>query len=124
MTEGIKELIAKRDKLVVKHNKLIEFKGRMSTSELKLFGLIIADVRGQQDRQFEEYHIDISVLKETTKDKNFYNYICDVAFKLEEKRIIVEKFNDDNKKERTTLRLINKPYIIEDSKKLGIYIYR
>ena len=72
-------LIKECNKLVVKHNKLIEFKGKMTTNELKLFSLIISDVREQQEKQFERYNINISVLKETTKDKNFYDYISDVA---------------------------------------------
>ena len=112
----------KQDKLVVKHNKLIEFKGRMTVNELKLFSLIISYVRECQEDQFKEYKIDTTLLKETTKDKNFYNYICDVAFKLEEKRIIVEKINDNGKREITSIRLINKPHIIEDNKYLGLYI--
>lgn len=33
----------------------MEFKGRMTTNELKLFSLVIADVREQQRKQFEEY---------------------------------------------------------------------
>lgn len=77
----------KENKLIVKHIKLIEFKGRMTTNELKLFSLIVSGVRGQQERQFEEYKIDLSVLKQTTKDKNFYSYIKDVAVKLEEKKL-------------------------------------
>lgn len=112
----------KNDKLVVKHNKLIEFKGRMTTNELKLFGLIIADVREQQDKQFQEYHIDISVLEETTKDKNFYNYIKDVALRLEDKKIIVEGINEKNKRHFTTIRLINKPRYTEGSNRLIIDI--
>lgn len=108
----------KNDKLVVKHNKLVEFKGRMTTNELKLFGLIIADVREQQDNQFQEYNIDISVLEETTKDKNFYNYIRDVALRLEDKKIIVDGINQNNKRYFTTIRLINKPRFVEGSNKL------
>src|SRR5699024_7903077 len=110
------------NKLVVKHNKLIEFKGRMTTNELKLFSLIIADVREQQQKQFEEYEIDISVIKEITKDKNFYEYISEVAFRLENKRIIVEDLNPEGKKYTTSIRLINKPKITETSKQLKLYI--
>ncbi len=110
------------DKLVVKHNKLVEFKGRMTVNELKLFSLIVASIRESQDNQFKEYKIDTTVLKQTTKDKNFYNYICDIAFKLEEKRIIVERINDRDEKIRTSIRLINKPRIVENSKYLGFYI--
>ncbi len=112
----------KNDKLVVKHNKLIEFKGRMTTNELKLFSLIIADVREQQDKQFQEYNIDISVLEEITKDKNFYNYIQEVALRLEDKRIIVEGLNEKNKRHFTTIRLINKPRYTEGSNKLTVDI--
>lgn len=110
----------KCNKLVVKHNKLIEFKGKMTTNELKLFGLIIADVRENQQKQFEEYEIDISVLKETTKDKNFYDYIKDVALKLESKRIVVDGINERNKRYFTTIRLINKPRYEEGQKSLTI----
>lgn len=112
----------KCNKLVAKHNKLIEYKGRMTLNELKLFSLIIADVRDKQEGQFKEYQIDISVLKEITKDKNFYDYISSVAFKLESKRIIVEKLNEKGKRVKTSIRLINKPEIVEDSKNLGLHI--
>ncbi len=115
-------LIKECNKLVVKHNKLIEFKGKMTTNELKLFSLIISDVREQQEKQFERYNINISVLKETTKDKNFYDYISDVAFKLEDKRIIVEKLNNKGKRYRTSIRLINKPEITDESKELALHI--
>lgn len=112
----------KQDKLIVKHNKLIEFKGRMTTNELKLFSLIVADVRGQQERQFEEYKIDLSVLKETTKDKNFYGYIKDIAVKLEDKKIIVEGVNSNNKRYFTTIRLLHKPRYTEGDNYLLIDI--
>lgn len=108
------------NKLVVKHNKLIEFKGRMTLNELKLFSLIVADIREQQERQFEEYKIDISVLKEITKDKNFYEYIKEVALKLENKRIIVEGINEKKKKYFTTIRLINKPRYTEGDYRLTV----
>lgn len=96
-------------KLVVKHNKLIEFKGRMSVCELKLFGLIIADIREQQEGRFEEYKVDLTILKETTNHNNFYDYMKEVALKLESKRMIVEDFDQENKKYFTTIRLIHKP---------------
>ena len=108
------------DKLVVKHNKLIEFKGRMTTNELKLFSLIVADVREYQERTLEEYKINISVLKETTEHKDFYNYIKEVAFKLEEKSIEVEDINKNGKRESFKMRLIYRPLIIEDSKHLQV----
>lgn len=110
------------NKLVVKHNKLIEFKGKMTTNELKLFSLIISDVREQQQKQFEEYEIDISVIKEITKDKNFYDYISEVAFKLESKRIILESLDEEGEKYRTSIRLVNKPKITKKSKTLKLYI--
>lgn len=112
----------KNDKLVVKHNKLVEFKGKMTTNELKLFGLIIADVREQQDKQFQEYNIDISILEETTKDKNFYNYIKDVALRLEDKKIVIDGINQNNKRYFTTIRLINKPRYVEGNNKLTLDI--
>ncbi len=110
------------DKLVVKHNKLIEFKGRMSVNELKLFSLIIADIREHQETTLQEYHIDISILKKATKHKDFYNYMKDVAIKLEQKRIIVETINDSGKRESYPIRLIYRPKIVEDSKHLELYL--
>lgn len=117
------QLVEVRDsRLVVKHNKLIEFRGQMTTNELKLLGLIIVNVREEQKKQFEEYHIDISALKDNTKHKDFYNYIKDVALRLEDKKIIVESINDENKRSFTTIRLINKPRYIEGSDKLVVNI--
>lgn len=119
---GVRMQERKNNKLVVKHNKLIEFKGRMTVNELKLFSLIIADVREQQDNQLQEYYIDVSVLEEMTKDKNFYNYISEVAFKLETKKIYVEKLNKKGNKYRTSIGLIMKPTIVENSKEISLYI--
>ena len=122
----------KVDKLVVKHNKLVEFKGRMTVNELKLFSLIIADIREQQEKRKEEYSIDISALKETTDHKGFYDYIRDVALRLEDKRIIVDKLDENNKRSFTTIRLITNPeykegdsnLIVEIDKNLIPYIDR
>ena len=108
-------------KLVVKDNRLIDFKGRMSLNELKLFCLVVADVREQQENQFEEYRIDVSVLAQRTDSKDFYNYISEIALNLEKKRILLEG-KDKRGKYRTVLRLINKPVIREDSKELELYI--
>lgn len=63
-----------------------------------MFSLIITDVREHQERQFEKYYINVLPLKEQTKDKNFYNYIKEVAFNLEEKRLQVESINEKGKK--------------------------
>ena len=110
------------DKLVVKHNKLVEFKGRMTTNELKLFSIIIADIREQQENTLEKYKIDISILKETTEHKDFYNYIKEVAFRLEEKSIEVERINNSGKKESFKMRLIYRPLITEDDSHLELLI--
>ena len=112
----------KVDKLVVKHNKLIEFKGRMTVSELKLFSLIIADVRENQEGIIEQYNIDISILKDATNHKAFYNYLKEVAFKLEDRSIEVERLNDKGKKTSFKMRLIYRPEITEDSKQLKLFI--
>lgn len=114
--------INKDHKLVVKHNRLIEFKGRMTINELKLFSLIIADVREQQEKTLQEYHIDISILKETTNHKDFYNYMKEVAFRLEQKRIEVETINNEGNRESYPIRLIYRPRIVEKSKYLELYL--
>lgn len=110
------------NKLVVKHNKLVEFKGRMTTNELKLFSIIISDIREQQENTLEKYKIDISILKETTEHKDFYNYIKEVAFRLEEKSIEVERINSKGKKESFKMRLIYRPLITEDDSHLELLI--
>lgn len=109
-------------KLVVKHNKLIEFKGKMTPNELKLFSLIIANVREQQKNIFERYSIDISPLKDNTNHNDFYNYMKDVASRLITKTISVEKINDNGKRESCVINLVYRPKIVEDSKYLEIYI--
>ncbi len=109
-------------KLVVKHNKLIEFKGRLTTNELKLLSLIIVEVRGEQKSQFKEYEIDVSLLRESTQHKDFYNYMKEVATRLEDRKILVEGINKDNKRYFTTIRLIHKPHFVEGSDKLNISI--
>ncbi|NMA58770.1 replication initiation protein [Clostridium cochlearium] len=112
----------KNNKLVVKHNKLIEFKGKMGLNELKLFSLVIADIKEQQDKIFKKYEINIDILKQTTEHKDFYNYMQEIAFNLENKRIIVENINEKGKRESYPIRLINRPKIVEDSKFLELYI--
>ena len=111
------------EKLVVKHNKLIEFKGKLTTNEIKLLSLIISDVRTyKQHEQFKAYDIDISMLRDLSNHKGFYGYMKDLALRLENKRIIVEKINENNVRETSLLRLINKPKITEDTYNLEVYI--
>lgn len=110
------------NKLVVKHNKLIEFKGKLTINELKLLNLIIVEIRGDQNTQFKEYEIDVSILRQATEHKDFYNYMKEVATRLEDRKIIVEGINKENKRYFTTIRLIHKPRFIEGSDKLKINI--
>lgn len=111
------------EKLVVKHNKLIEFKGKLTVNEIKLLSLIIADVRvTKQHEQFKEYRVDISYLKDNTNHKDFYNYLKETALRLESRRIVVERINGKNARETTLLRLINKPRITDDTYELEVYI--
>ena len=110
------------NKLVVKHNNLIGYRGFMTNSELKLFSLIVANVREEQKEQFEKYSIDVSILKKQTKHKDFYRYLVDVALRLESRQLKVEKINDRGKRKFIPIRLINKPIITEDSKELEFYL--
>lgn len=112
----------KEKKLIVKHNRLIEYRGKMTPGELKLFSLIVTDVRENQVTQFEKYRVDVSVLKEATQDKNFYGYIKDLALKLEDKKIVVEENTGKGNRKTTSIRLINKPTIVEDSYELELFI--
>lgn len=59
---GINEKNNSRE-IVTKNNRLVE---------LKLFGLIMANVHSQQEQTLERYEIDVSLLKDQTNDKNFY----------------------------------------------------
>lgn len=106
---------------VIKNNKLIEFKGRLTTNELKLFGLIMANVHENQTEDLEKYVIDVSELKGYTRDKNFYGYLQETAFGLENKRILVE-YMEGGKEKRYPLRLIYRPIITRDSKMLEFYL--
>lgn len=109
------------NKLISKDNRLIKFKGRMTLNELKLFNLIVAEVREQQRNQFEKYKIDVSTLANRTEFKDFYNYILEIALNLEKKRILLDG-RDERGEYKTTLRLINKPIVRKDSKEVELYI--
>lgn len=57
-------------------------------------------------------------MKETTEHKDFYNYIKEIALKLDNKRIVAEDVGKNNRKTFNTIRLINKPRYTEGSNNL------
>lgn len=108
--------------LVIKNNRLIEYKGRLTLSELRLFGLVMANVHKEQAQDLAKYVIDVSVLRDNTSDKNFYGYLKEVALKLENKRIIVESITDNGKRQCYPIRIIYRPRIVEGSNNLEFYL--
>lgn len=125
-SSGVGEKV-KNKKLVKKHNRIIEYKGSMTVNELKLFSLIVAEVGEDlctmaEDSILEKCVIDVSPMKENTKDKNFYSYIKDVVDRLEERKIEIEKLDKNGRKVWTKIRLISRPTVTEDSKNIELFL--
>ena len=63
-------------------------------------------------------------MQDTTEHKGFYDYIRNIALRLEDKRIVVDGLDKNNKRYFTTIRLISKPIFKEGGSKLTVEIDR
>lgn len=119
--------IAKKieDKLVIKNNRLVEFRGRLTRNELQLFSLIMANVHENESNLTEErlleYKIDVKELKGDLKGHDFHGYLKQVAFGLEEKSVVVD-YKENGYKKSAKLRLINSPVVSGGEGTLAFYL--
>ena len=85
---------------VVKHNKLIEAKGKMTLMEQKILRVVIAELQ-PEDKDFAEYSINTADFKGMTGDtgrKDLYNEIKEVSNRLMDRKIEIEDINEQGKK--------------------------
>ncbi|MDA3780050.1 MAG: replication initiation protein [Bacteroidales bacterium] len=84
---------------IVKANKLIEAKGRLSLLEQKLFASLVSEIT-PEDRDFKTYYLEIKHLAEFTgtKSKDIYEDLKQASRHLIKNEILIEKENDDGTK--------------------------
>lgn len=84
---------------IVKANKLIEAKGRLSLLEQKLFASLVSEIT-PEDKDFKTYYLEISHLAEFTgtNSNDIYDDLKQASRNLRKKEILIEKKNDDGTK--------------------------
>lgn len=89
---------AVENEIVNKHNKLIEFKGRMTVLEQKLLATVISKITSE-DKDFKEYRIYISEIQDylDTTHKDIYSQLKETARSLRKREIQIEQITKNNK---------------------------
>ncbi|MBF8984723.1 replication initiation protein [Lutibacter sp. B2] len=85
--------------LVVKHNKLIELKGKMTALEQKFLATVISKLK-TEDTDFKEYTIYISEIEQylLSKHKDVYGQLKKTVSSLRDRKIEIEKITAKGKK--------------------------
>ena len=83
---------------IVKANKLIEAKGRLSLLEQKLFAILVSEIT-PEDEDFKTYYLEIKHLVEfmELKNKDIYKELKQASRSLRKKEILIEKKYEDGK---------------------------
>ena len=91
-----KDVELHKNNQIVKANKLIEAKGRLSLLEQKLFASLVSEIT-PEDKDFKTYHLDIKELAEFIEsDSNtIYEDLKKVAKNLTNKQIFIEEYNEN-----------------------------
>lgn len=98
-----------QDNYVVKHNKLIEAKGRMTLMEQKILRAVIAEIK-PEDKDFKEYQIDVREFQELSGSvgrKDLYNELKDLSDRLMDRKIEIEEMIAEGKKKFLVTRYIS-----------------
>lgn len=84
---------------VVKANKLIEAKGRLSVVEQKLFASLISEIT-PEDKDFKKYRLDIKDVSEfmNLSSNAVYDQIKTASRNLRNKEILIENIDEKGKK--------------------------
>ncbi|MGO3168689.1 replication initiation protein [Senegalia sp. (in: firmicutes)] len=98
----------KEENWVVKANKLIEAKGKLSMVEQKLFASLISEIT-TDDEDFKDYKLEIKEIAEFTKlnSKAVYGQIKLAARNLRKKEIFIEEVSEDGKRSFLTMGLLS-----------------
>lgn len=100
--------------LVVKANKFIEAKGRMTTLEQKLIAGLISEI-SPEDENFKEYDLSISELRKELRitDTRVYETLRETANNLMKKEIVLEELTPKGKKKFIVTRIIASAEYVE-----------
>lgn len=106
---------------VVKSNVLIEAKGRMTALEHKFIINLISEIT-PNDKDFKEYELSISEIKKDLKitDKNIYEVLKDVANRLMDRKIEIERINEKGKKSFLVTRYLSSAEYVEGEGKIKV----
>ena len=98
--ENVSNLFFREDNQVVKANKLIEAKGKLSLIEQKLFASLISEIT-PDDEDFKYYEIKISDIAEfmDRKSKSIYDDLKVASSNLRKKEIVIQEKNSNGKSE-------------------------
>lgn len=107
--------------LVVKANKFIEAKGRMTTLEQKLIAGLISEIT-PEDEDFQEYDLNISELKRDLRitDTRIYETLKETANNLQKKDIVLEEITPKGKKKFIVTRIISSAEYVEGEGRIKI----
>lgn len=108
---------------VVKANKLIEAKGRLSVVEQKLLATLISEIR-TDDKDFKSYKLEIQEISEfmNLNSNAVYEQLKLAARSLRNKEIIIENINEEGKKSFLVTGLLSSAKYKEGEGYLEVYI--
>lgn len=108
---------------VVKANKLIEAKGRLSVVEQKLLATLISEIR-IDDKDFKVYKLDIKEISEfmNLNSNAVYEQLKLAARNLRNKEIVIENTNEEGKKSFLVTGLLSSAKYKEGEGDLEVYI--
>lgn len=119
----MKENSYNEDNYVVKANKLIEAKGRLSVVEQKLLATLISEIR-TDDKDFKAYKLEIQEISEfmNLNSNAVYEQLKLAARSLRNKEIIIENINKEGKKSFLVTGLLSSAKYKEGEGYLEVYI--
>lgn len=102
------------EKYIIKSNKLIEAKGRMTSLEQKFILSLISEIQ-PTDKDFKDYYINVQDLKHGigATYNNIYELLKEVANSLMDRKIEIEQVNSKGKKEFLITRYLSSAKYIE-----------
>jgi plasmid replication initiation protein len=111
------------DNYVVKHNNLIEAKGRMTALEQKIILSVISEIT-PADKDFESYFISVEDFRQEigTSTKHLYDEIKKAASSLRKKEIEIEKVNKQGKREFLITGYLSSAQYVEGQNKIEVSV--
>lgn len=119
----MKESSYSENNYIVKANKLIEAKGRLSVVEQKLLATLISEIK-TDDKDFKKYNLEIKEIAEfmNLSSNAVYDQVKLAARNLRNKEIVIENINEEGKKSFLVTGLLSSAKYKEGEGYLEVYI--